>query len=96
MARSERTADELLIIAADLELAAQRVRSAVKLMQESEMPSALLHGAAQVHTYMPFVFDWAKKVDADVESQVRAFKAGRESRSHAIKRYNDGMKKKRK
>lgn len=96
MARSERTAEELLTIASDLEIAAQRVRSAVKLMQEAEMPAALLHGAAQVHTYMPFVFDWAKKVDADVESQVRAFKSGRESRAHAIKRYNDGAKKKRK
>lgn len=92
MAREYRTADQIAGIADELEKVVIELRSAVATMREAGMPRVLVHGAAQLNTYFPFVLGWGPKVAADAKAQAAAFKLGMESSAARSKRRNEQAK----
>lgn len=88
MARNERSADEFEGIANELSQAAESLRAISKLMRESELPAALIHGSTTFNRYLPSVLQWVDKTTADVRAQVRAYLSGVPSKAEIMKQHH--------
>lgn len=79
MAREEYTVEEMESISAEIAAICEKVKRVCKKMREENHETLLVHGAATMHTYLPYVFEWAAKLESDAEIQTRAFRHGLKS-----------------
>lgn len=92
MARTEQTAEQFESIVQDLEKGIATLKATAKLIRESGMPHALIHGSAPKNHYLPAVLDWIEKTSADVKMQSRAYLAGVTSQAELHKQKSDNQK----
>ena len=92
MARSNYSADELEVIADDLLKASEAIRSTAGSLRESGMATALVHGTTMKSTYVPWVQDWIGKTRADIESQIRSYLSGVQSKAELHKKQTEQQK----
>lgn len=92
MARSNHTADQLDAIAADLLKASKAVSQFGSSLRQSEVPAVLLHGSS-VKAAIVRVQDWVSDAGGDIESQIRAYLAGVQSKAELHKQQTEQQKK---
>lgn len=92
MARNQQTPDEFEAISAELMKAAKSLSSVAATMREHGMPHALVHGTMPQTMHIPAIIDWVGKINVDVNSQLRAFLSGVQSRAEFHKQKSENQK----
>lgn len=90
--RKERSPEELERAASRLAEISQIVGSVADKVRSSGMPTILIHGDTTANRYLPFLYEWAKRMDSDADVLIAAHVDGREARAHADKKRNDDRK----
>lgn len=74
--RSEKTVEEIDAIAEEIQAIARMVQGVSRRMRERNIPTLLIHGSATTRTYLPYVYEWASKLESDFDIQSRALSRG--------------------